>query len=90
MTGRNTFRGPGYWNLDLGVYKTFMLTERFKLQFRAEAYNLFNHANLYVVGAAANTGSTSFIPACYGCSPVGTGTADSDRRNLQLAAKFIF
>lgn len=90
MTGRNTFRGPGYWNMDLGIYKTFTLGERFKLQMRGEAYNIFNHANLYVVGSAANTGSTSFIPACYGCSPIGTTQAEDDRRNLQLALKLIF
>ena len=46
MTGRNTFRRPGFWNLDAGVYKNFELTERYGLQFRAEFYNLFNHANI--------------------------------------------
>ncbi|HLY15849.1 MAG TPA: carboxypeptidase regulatory-like domain-containing protein [Bryobacteraceae bacterium] len=90
MTGRNTFRGPGYWNLNVGVYKTFNITERFKLQLRGEAYNLFNHSNLYVDGAAADTLTTSFIPACYGCAPVGTPQSENDRRNLQLAAKLIF
>ena len=90
MTGRNTFRGPGYWNLDVGVYKTIQLSERFKLQLRGEAYNIFNHANLYVVGAAANTAATSIIPACYGCAPIGTPQSEDDRRNLQLAAKLIF
>ncbi len=45
MTGRNAFRGPGSWNLDLGIYKMFYLGERFRLQFRGELYNSFNHAN---------------------------------------------
>ena len=38
--------GPGYWNTDLSVAKRFPLTESVALQFRAEAFNLFNHANL--------------------------------------------
>ena len=90
MTGRNTFRGPGNWSLNVGLYKTFRLTERFSLQLRGEAYSIFNHANLYVDGAAADTLTTSFIPACYGCAPVGTAAGENDRRNLQLAAKLIF
>jgi hypothetical protein len=45
---RNQFVGPSYWNLDMNFYKTFRLTERFGLQFRAELYNIFNHHNQYV------------------------------------------
>ena len=69
----------------LGLYKTFRFAERFSLQLRAETYNLFNHANLYVEGGAADTLTTTYIPACYGCS----GTP-SDHRNLQLALKLLF
>jgi len=48
MTRRNIFRGPGAWNDDLAISKTFKLTERFGLEFRAEGFNVFNHHNLYV------------------------------------------
>src|SRR5207248_2771578 len=48
MTRRNAFRGPGWWNFDLAASKTFSLTERVKLQFRAEGFDLLNHHNLYV------------------------------------------
>ncbi len=41
-TGRNILRGPGVVNLDLSVFRNFQLTERFKLEFRAEAYNATN------------------------------------------------
>jgi hypothetical protein len=88
MSGRNAFRGPGFWNINVAVLKDIKFTERMSLQLRGEAYNLFNHANLYVEGANADTGSASYITACRaggGCS-----NADSDRRNLQLAAKIIF
>ena len=90
MTGRNTFRAPGDWNLDLGAYKTFRFTERLSMQLRVELYNIFNHANLYVEGIDADTLTTSFIPACYGCAPAGSAQSEADRRNVQLAAKIIF
>lgn len=41
-TGRNVMRGPGLWNLDLSLFRTFSLTERLKLEFRAESFNLTN------------------------------------------------
>lgn len=43
---RDTLRGPHFYNVDLAVAKFFPLFgEKYKLQFRAEAYNAFNHAN---------------------------------------------
>ncbi|HLH44299.1 MAG TPA: carboxypeptidase regulatory-like domain-containing protein [Bryobacteraceae bacterium] len=85
MSGRDAFTGPGWWDLDLGVYKDTRINERFSLQIRGEFFNLFNHANLYVVGTGADLGAGDSIPACYGC----TGSS-YDRRNVQLAAKLIF
>ncbi len=43
--GRNMFRGPFQSRLDLSVGKTFSLTERFKLRFNFDAFNLLNHAS---------------------------------------------
>ena len=43
--GRNTFRGPRFFNVDASLVKTFALTERKKMIFRAEAYNLLNNVN---------------------------------------------
>jgi hypothetical protein len=40
--GRNTMRGPGVVNLDLGLFRTFKLTPTVDLQFRAEAFNATN------------------------------------------------
>jgi hypothetical protein len=44
--GRNIIDGPGLKNVDLGIFRDFNLTERIKLQFRAEATNAFNIVNL--------------------------------------------
>jgi hypothetical protein len=85
MSGRDAFRGPGWWNLDFGVFKDTKITERVSLQLRGETFNIFNHANLYVVGNSADLGSGNAVTGCYGC----TGST-YDRRHLQLAAKLIF
>jgi len=43
--GRNTLRGPGFFETDASVFRTFTITERVQFQFRAEALNATNHAN---------------------------------------------
>jgi hypothetical protein len=40
--GRNTLRGPGYFDTDMGLHKVFSITERQQLQFRWDVYNAFN------------------------------------------------
>ncbi len=42
---RNSFRGPGYFNIDSSLFKTVLLRERMRLTFGASAYNLLNHPN---------------------------------------------
>jgi len=42
--GRNSIRGPGINNWDISFLKLFKLTEALNLQFRAEMFNAFNHA----------------------------------------------
>src|SRR5260370_39040504 len=44
--GRNTFRGPGFVEVDLSIAKTFHFTERLRLQLRADAFNALNRVNL--------------------------------------------
>jgi carboxypeptidase family protein len=79
MIGRDFFRGPGRWNLDMGLYKNFQLNERFKLQYRAEFYNMFNHANAYILGSQADVSSTTVI-----------NSQKDGNRNIQMALKLIF
>ena len=42
---RNTLNGPGFFDTDFGVKKTFKITERFALRFDANFFNIFNHPN---------------------------------------------
>jgi len=58
--GKGEFTGPNYVDWDNGIFKNFSLTERFKLQFRAEFFNILNHANFLDPGttvASAGFGS---------------------------------
>ena len=49
--GRNTLRGPGYFDTDVGLHKMFNITERQTLQFRWEVYNVFNSVRFDVQSA---------------------------------------
>jgi hypothetical protein len=79
MTQRGDFRGPGFWNVDLGLSKRFRFGDRYAVQLRFEAYNLFNHANMYANTDVADVSSFDTI----------TGYKDGNRR-IQLGAKFEF
>ena len=64
MNARNRFRGPGQWNLSMAVAKSFPIRENLKLILRGEAYNLFNHANLFVAGGDTDVSqSQPFVDA---------------------------
>jgi hypothetical protein len=76
--GRNTLIGPGTFNVDLSVHKVFSLTERFKLQYRAEFFNFFNHPLL-------NQPDTMLTDGTF-----GQITTARDPRIVQMALKLIF
>ena len=76
--GRNVLRGPGIEDVDFSLFKNFSVTERARLQFRAEFFNLLNHANL---GLPENDlQSPAFGQILQAGSP----------RLLQLAIKLMF
>jgi hypothetical protein len=52
--GRNILRGPGVFNLDASVFRTFKMTERFDLQFRAETFGLTNTPAFGTPGSTAS------------------------------------
>ncbi len=96
--GRNMFRSPNFWNLDLGVQKMVAVTERIKVQFRGEFFNLLNHANFDNPGGATDgsnqiTSSTFGRSCCEAVAPpstqniIQTGEA---ARVVQFALKMIF
>lgn len=42
ISARNPIRGPGFWNLDASIFRTFDITERLKFQIRGEGFSIIN------------------------------------------------
>jgi hypothetical protein len=76
---RNVARGPSYFQLDLGLHKALGLgRDNTSLEFRIEAFNLFNHTNFSTPNA--NRSNTNF----------GTITSTFPARQIQLGVKLHF
>jgi hypothetical protein len=85
--GRNVLIGPGFNNVDFSVIKNTMLGETARLQFRAELFDVFNHANFGQPGRVATPGSTSF--GVITNTRFATGDSGSSRQ-IQFAVKLNF
>jgi len=86
--------GPGFHRLDFSVFKDFVFNERFKLQFRTEMFNIFNHPNFNAPnfggnGVSSVSGSGDFTNNHFG--EIGsTRDAPYDPRQIQFALKFYY
>ncbi len=76
--GRNMFRGPGYAAVDLGLHKSFRVTEQLTTQFRFEMFNAFNRVNLGDPNTSQN--SSNFMKI----------TSARDPRILQFALRLAW
>jgi hypothetical protein len=90
-TGRNILRGPGFVNLDTGLFRTFDVSERVKVQFRAESFNFtntphFNNPGATVTSATRNADGS--IRSLGGYTEV-TAAAD-DERQFRFALRVSF
>jgi hypothetical protein len=84
--GRNSKFGPGYFNTDAAVQKNFPIHESLFLQFRMDAYNLFNHIN-----PGFNAGSTYSVDSGPQSLNQGQGVGGSaNPRKLQLSVRIQF
>jgi outer membrane receptor protein involved in Fe transport len=75
--GKNELRGPTFSQVDASLSKSFTFSETMKLQFRAEAFNLFNHVNYDLPSATLS-------------STFGVITSAQASRQLQFGFRFIF
>jgi hypothetical protein len=82
--GRNTFVGPSFLNFDMGLIKNISFTERVKMQFRFDAFNVFNHTNFQLPGA--NLAPHNRIND----ASFGQAGGTFNPRNLQLGLKLTF
>ena len=76
--GRGSIAGPGLWQFDMAVSRTFQLREQQKLEFRAEAFNVTN--SFHMENPTVNLNSGNF----------GQVTSAKDPRIMQFALKYIF
>jgi hypothetical protein len=83
---RNYLRGPGIWQTDVGLQKQIQMTERFNLQFRAEAFNVFNRAQYGLPQNDVSSVTFGQILNTVNTGPVGTGTP----RELQFMLRLNF
>jgi hypothetical protein len=93
---RDSLVGPGYADWDLSLLKSTQLTERTRLQFRAEFFNILNHTNLslpnevvYSAGPTQGTTANQTTAATLGSPGVITATANTSRQ-IQLGLKLLF
>ncbi len=80
--GRNVVIGPGFSNTDFSVIKNTTLGEKLHLQFRAEFFDLFNHANFGPPGVVVGTPTFGQITS----TRFPTGESGSSRQ-IQFAVK---
>ncbi|MCU1259173.1 MAG: hypothetical protein JWO80_2058, partial [Bryobacterales bacterium] len=76
--GRNILIGPGTFNVDFSAHKVFTINERFRLQYRAEFFNFFNHSLFN--NPDTNVADTTF----------GRITTSRNPRIVQMALKLLF
>jgi hypothetical protein len=90
-----TVEGPGFHRLDLSFFKDFQLSERFRLQFRTEMFNIFNHPNFNAPnfggnGVVAISGSGNYQNKEFFGQIGSTRDAPYDPRQIQFALKLLF
>ncbi|MGC2708157.1 MAG: hypothetical protein WA252_03395, partial [Candidatus Sulfotelmatobacter sp.] len=78
---RRYFSGPGLNNFDIALLKDTKITESTQLQFRAEAFNIFNHAQFFNPSGNFNNNVSGGF---------GYVTSARDPRIIQLALKLLF
>jgi hypothetical protein len=92
--GGTQVAGPGFHRLDFSLFKDIPLTERFRIQFRTEIFNIFNHPNFNAPnfggnGVVAISGSGNFTNSSFG--EIGsTRDAPYDPRQIQFALKLYY
>ncbi len=100
-TGRNSLRNPGRVNFDMALFKHFAIKESMAFEFRAEAFNIFNHpewagysGSMSCAGGPNNSAgdSSCLLSSAQGGSGANLFEMSSAHlaRILQLGAKFIF
>jgi len=86
--GRSPLRGPGLFNVDTSLFKRIPIRESVTLQFRAEAFNVFNHTNFGLPNQVVFQGNSSSSSYSESAGQI-TSTANFSRQ-IQFALKLLF
>lgn len=90
--GKNTFRGPAHWDIDMGVVKNFYpvrSNENISVQIRGEFFNLLNHPQLSDPEGNFSNANFGSIRSTLGTNATTSATT-ADSRIIQLGAKVFF
>ena len=95
---RGDCTGPGYFQTDLALYKNFRVSERLKLQFRWDIFNVFNNTNFLFQGLNTTMNASSVTLSADGTAianatlPVsfGQATRARDPRQMQFGLKILW
>jgi carboxypeptidase family protein len=82
---RNILKGPGFGNLDFSAHKSITVTERVRADFRAEFFNILNHANFDLPSATIFNSNGTYLGSAGHVSQTLTTS-----RQIQMGLKFIF
>jgi len=86
--GRNIARGPGYYEIDTALQRDMPITERLKLEFRAEAFNLLNHPIYGDPDSDVSDGAGEFGVITSQLNSGATGIGSSRRLQFMLRLEF--
>ena len=84
---RNSLFGPHFWNVDFSTFKDFPIKESLKVQFRAEFFNILNHANWGQPNSSMFVGGGGRNPLA---GRITTLAGGSTMRQIQFAVKLVF
>jgi hypothetical protein len=87
--GRDTIRGPMFWQFDMAASRVFRIREGYTLEVRGEAFNLTNSQRSGISPPSLQAGASG-LNLTLGTPGFGTVTNSLDPRILQLAMKFVF
>jgi len=88
-TRRNSLYGPDFRHFDLSIFKDFAVTEKAKLEFRAEAFNLSNTPNYFVANDQNQAATTNAVQGA-GFGKIVITNPNYTPRELQFALKLLF
>jgi hypothetical protein len=88
--GRNMLRGPNFRQWDASIFKNFTFSERYKVQFRWEVFNVLNHPNFAIASSNVRSGAFGTFGTTADVAAFNPVLGSGGQRNMQFGVKFSF